>query len=488
MKKICLMLLVCALIFSTLLVSCKKKEPEPSDDTTSQKEEETTIPDRSGEFDVPADLAMGNREIKVLTYNCSVPEFGDVSIEKPDAVDRALVNRDNYVQDYLDVYFTFDRADGQFNQRKEFVSKVEQGMLDQENPWDIIGAYSLIPPVLAVKGYLKDLTETKYVDLEKNWWPVYMVDACRINDRAYYCSGDISSNLLYYMQAIIFNLSVVEQKQLAASDLYACVERGEWTLEHFFELTENMSEDLEGDGWDADDFYAISMESATVMDSLYTATGLKLVEKGENDVLRVSDDILSDKTLTLYSMVYDAINTYHNLRISNSGSPLRDGKCAFGIYTVYQMRTSLAENVTGYRFLPFPKFSENDGYRTLISNPHTQYCIPKNANTDVSSAVLETMAYTSYTQVTPVIYESVMKIRYSADAENAKMFDIMRAGATTDVGILYYMQFAENRAPGSMFRDGVQKNITNWTSYYKTEFEVNMKEVVSLLNVVYGNS
>lgn len=490
MKRIIFSLAAIVMLLPLCLASCQNKTPTAPTDTRTDSTEESQAPvteDYSKVFEVPKNLNAEPKTFSVLRYNSSVPEFGTTQ-EKPDSVDMALFNRDEYVQEYLNIELSLgEPVNGQYADRTSFVQTVENG-LQSGSPWDMIAAYSFIPPALTIRGLLRDLNSEGYVNTEKAWWPDYMVDACEINGKAYYLSGDISSNLLYYMQGILFNMSEATNNRIdIQEDLYQKVYDGKWTLEYFFELTENISRDPDGDGWDDEDnLWAIGMESATVLDSFYTALGLRLFEKDEDGLLRVSPDITSEKTMLIYDTVSNAISN-HTMKIPTSGAPLRDGTCVFGIYTIYQMRTTLAEMVTNLGVLPFPKYSETDDYRTLISNPHTEYCIPHNiADMTLSTAVMETMAYESYQSVTPVIYETTMKRRYSESPDNAAMFDILRAGATYDIGIFYYMSFPVGVEPGSMFRNALQKKETSWMTYYRQNFKDQMQSVVDDLNALFS--
>ena len=475
-------------VLSIVLPSCQKNGQEQPDKTENHTTNTTEDPlDPSLVFDVPENLNPERRAFKILTYNSAVPEYA-MEESGSDNVELALFNRDLFVQEYLNVDFDFDVVNGQYENRNEFVSAVENAVMGG-SPWDLVSSYSFVAPALTVRNLLTDLNETPYLDTSKAWWPQYMLDVCEVNGKVYHLTGDISSNLLYYMQAILFHQQSVEANGIdIRNDLYQKVYDGEWTLEYFFELTENLSRDLTGDGWDDSDFYAIGMESATVLDSFYVALGLRLIEKDETGKLSVSSDLMSEKLLDIYNSTYEAIYTKHIMKIPSGGAPLRDGLCAFGVYTIYQMRTTLSERVTEFRVLPFPKYTAADDYRTLISNPHTQFSILADAsNIPLSSAVTETMAYSSYRSVTPAIYETTMKLQYSPDQDNANMFDILRKGATSDVGTLYAMCFPLGSEPGSLFRGALQKKISVWSSYFKGNYEQTMNSVVNDLNTFYGS-
>ena len=77
-----------------------------------------------------------------------------------------------------------------------------------------------------------------------------------------------------------------------------------------------------------------------------------------------------------------------------------------------------------------------------------------------------------------------MKKQYSKDPASSRMFDIIRAGTTTEFGILSYNLFEGGNAPASMFRNAVLLK-RDWVSYYKESFESPMTKVAGQLNAFF---
>ena len=190
-------------------------------------------------------------------------------------------------------------------------------------------------------------------------------------------------------------------------------------------------------------------------------------------------------------MACDAIDTYHSLGY-NTAQPLEANLALFATYKLYNMR--LEKNPNQYGVLPWPKYEEgtDTNYQTLLGSPHTQYCIPKDVDDpDRSSAVLEMLAYQSYVDVTPVVFEETMKVRYSHDENASQMYDIIRDGLTTDLGILYYDAFVEINSGdvASIFRNMIinpTKRTTSWTTNYEQYYQSALVDVQNQLNEIYG--
>ncbi len=481
LKKIISMLLVLLMLGGTLLATASCGDEEDTD--TDSGEAQTNSDDSP--FGVPEELDFGGEEFTVLGYNWVEREYFDdkITLDQRSNVDNALLQRDDFVEDYLGIKLDFVIENGQWADCKNFANKAINSIMAGDGEYDLVTAYSLAPPIMMLNNCLEDLGKLEYVDFSKPWWPEHMLTTCTVNDRTFFMSGDASSNLLYQLQAIAFDSVALKNNKIDEAEIYDMVDNGKWTVEEFFKITANISSS-DDDVWDATDYYAVGL-SEVLLDSFYFATGHKLLEQN-NGILSISDDILSESILDVYDMVYNAMYIDHALSEVNIGGNLfRTGNSLFQICTLNTIKGYVTDLDVEIGLLPFPKYSEDDGsYRSLTGSPHSQFCIPVDAkNKKMSAAMLETMAYASYDIVTPVIYEESMQLRYSKDANSSRMYDVIRAGATTDIGILLYFSF--ERDPQSLFRNAVKTQADNWTSNYKNRYESEMKKVVIDINTFF---
>lgn len=494
MKRIILCLLVATMLFSCLALAGCKDEPEIEEtgENTLENVLQNGTKDPSEMLDIPTDLNYGGDHFTVLTYNSMVDEFGDSKNEKPDAIEESLYVRDSYIEEKLDINFVYQKMNGQFQDKETFASTVRTSVQGGSRAWDLVGTYSMIAPNLALNGILTDLRTLQYTDFSKAWYPQFMLDASTINNKTYFTTGDMSTNVLYAMQGVVFSSTQANARGIKEADLYQMVYDNEWTLDALFTLCEDLGSELGGDGvWDDTDFYPIITSNDGCIDSFYFSSGLTLINEDENGKLFISEDVLSEKVLLLYGLVYDAKHTFKSYHTTGNEKTIMENRCIFSISPMINFRIHWADAVEQYRILPFPKFEEGTAsqYQTFLSMWHTQYCIPNDIeDADRSSAVMEYLGYASYNYVTPVVFEETMKLRYSVNEDCSRMFDIMRAGCTYDTASLFYMSFT----PGiyydahSMFRNATLGNITNWSSHYYTKFEAGLIAVTQQLNQFYG--
>ena len=364
-----------------------------------------------------------------------------------------------------------------------FIETVTNTVFGNVEAYDIIGAYCLIPVSLMVTGIIEDLNTVENVDFSKTWWSDFIHDAVTLNNKTYFMSGELSANLLYNMQIMLFNTGLLESySDLTKNDLYSLVDNDEWTIDRFFEIASALS--LPSDTVDAaSKIYAIGMSDQNQLDSFYIASGLHLFEI-QDGALTVSQDTNSNKVLSLLDKVKNAAYNSQILNVNGGTTGFKTNMEVFTIAAVKYVKTDFNE-MKDIGLLPFPKYSEDDSYHTLLGNDHAEYFITSNVkNKAESGAFLETLAYAGSIQVTPDVYYRIMKQQYSKDPASSRMFDIIRAGTTTEFGILSYNLFEGGNAPASMFRNAVLLK-RDWVSYYKESFESPMTKVAGQLNAFF---
>ena len=493
MKKLVVFFMTCVILLSACLMGCQNDTDKIDNTLQNTDDEVTTSPDAGQELpkneilDIPDDLDYNNSEFVILTYNSNVKEFGDQTAT--DVISQTQVERDAMVEDALGILISVESMNGQWADRLTYADTVRQNVMTGNKKWDLIGAYSYVAPNLSLNEVIVDMRTTEYLDFSKVWWPQYMVDITTVNDKTFFISGDVSVNTLYEMIPIFFNAEVLEAHGFSETALYNMVREGTWTIENFFGMIENASV-LSGDTvWNDDDLYAFTVLDNTCFDAFYYTELAAFREDADGKLTVAEDDFLGEQALDIFETVYDAVNTFHSLYFNTTVNRLETKQTIFATYKLYNMRVT--ENPNQFGILPWPKYEEgtNTWYQTLLGSPHTQYCIPMDIDdVDRSSAVLEMLAYTSYTYLTPVVFEDTMQLRYSRDENASEMFDIIRDGLTTDLGILYYDAFAVNvgtRDVQSIFRNLILNNKDNWVSNYNNNYTAGLTKVVKLLNDLY---
>ncbi len=140
-----------------------------------------------------------------------------------------------------------------------------------------------------------------------------------------------------------------------------------------------------------------------------------------------------------------------------------------------------------YGILPVPKWDEaQENYITCMSFTYSLYCIPVDIDDEKAEragAVLECLASKSYTTLSPAIFETALKVKYASDPDTAEMYDIVRAGASFDIGRVFNDSLGGKTY--SMFRNAVKDNNPNWASTLETN-RATLESGLEQLNEVYS--
>jgi hypothetical protein len=141
---------------------------------------------------------------------------------------------------------------------------------------------------------------------------------------------------------------------------------------------------------------------------------------------------------------------------------IRDMECDFGI-------------------LPCPKFDEaQENYRTLVHDGGYLGAVNGNsANLDLVGATLEALNAETYRSVTPVYYETALKVKYTRDDTSAQMIDMIHDTLMTN--FIYAYNYALSDI-GLQYR----KLITNKSKEYVSTIEKTLKSAEKKLETLSG--
>ena len=138
-------------------------------------------------------------------------------------------------------------------------------------------------------------------------------------------------------------------------------------------------------------------------------------------------------------------------------------------------------------YLGYPKWDEQqDTYRTHINDRYSVFALPRtlyeDSHVEFASVIIEALNAESYKYVYPAYYDIALKGKYTEDATDAKMVDLIMAGAYLDPaymlisatnGIAYTLReciFFQNSDFASMYQTksvGIEDNLESYIEYYE---------------------
>lgn len=495
--RILCILLTCLMLLP--LAACGKKQEEgtvttsaattvgtapSSGSDTTEPAAETENTDANGYLNDDLDPALdfGGKEFSVLYWSDREHEEFFVENVRGDLVEDALYYRNLAVEDRLGVSLTYTGTPGNANNLDAFVQKLNTSISAGEHAYDLASAHSQTIGVCASKNLFSNIADLENLDLEKPWWPDKLIKQAMMGDKLYFVSGDISANVLYMMYVTFFNKDMLETYKL--EDPYTLVEEGKWTIDKMFEMCSGVYSDVNGNGVkDANDQFGLYTYKLLVCDSLLWGSDIVILDTTQGTPV-FSADFLGEKTLTLQEKIHHLLNdTPDGFLLSKSSSSY----FANGLSLFWNDRCRTAITLSGsnmnYGIVPIAKYDEvQEQYATAIGHPCSLYGVPLDTQKlDMTGAVLECMASESYRQVSPALYETAFKLKYSQDDVSAKMFDIARSTVVFDLG--RFMSSALSN-PTWKWQDAIT-GTTAWTTIVKQNQGAWNKKLDNLLATIY---
>ena len=499
MKKTSLRLLSALLLCAMLPISvlaCGKDSGKQSDTTAPSVGDvaETTAVettddglDENGylEDDLPDDLDYQNQTFQILGWKHALPEFVTEELTG-DVINDAIFKRNTIVEERLGVNLEFTVINGNSAAVGDFCNHVTNSVQANAQAYDAIACYPRAAGSLAINHMLLDLLELDYLNFEQPWWSDSLVELNTIYDKLYFVSGDIASTLLFQMMFMIYNdglgtdLGLTNPQELAMD--------GKWTQSAMLELASNVYTDLDGNGKKSEaDRFGLFSVSHPNLDIFYMGAGLNYIKPGDTGELVLANDFASEKSLAIVDKFINIFHTsndgYFTKSLSDENNLISGNALLYNI-TGQLLFQKFRYSEMAYSILPAPKYDEQqENYLTTIAFTHTQYCVPLDArDADMSSAVLECMASESYRLVTPAIFETTFKYKYSNNPLDAEMFDLIRAGTVFDLGRPFHDELGSDTSGMVRYwRKSIEEG-TNMLTTYNTAFGRSWQKMLDKIN------
>ncbi len=446
-----LLVLLMALPFAA---SCSKDEEgeEGTTGTKSDGESSLLISDKL------KDVSFNGEEVNIwqVTNASNAAEYfydmnGDIS--SVDLVSKKIYERNNAVMEYLNLDIKFvDTGSYTTNAATDCRVYLQAGTAEFD-------AYSLIQwngIELVKEGWFRNLDELEYFDFEAEWWSQDFMDAAKINGHNYIMAGDVNIDMVSCAASVFVNKTLLNNTygKDAYNELRAKVLKGngEWTIEDMVTLSKGMYFDLNNNNTvDLEDQFGFLFNSSNNVDGFFFGMGGTSIERDNNG--NAVTTIGSERNLEILDRLMkvarsDTPDDYGhyagNVRID--GATLTQpvvkkfslGQTLFCTGFLYTAR-NLTDMTDDFGILPFPKYNtDQENYYSIIHNIVTLYAIPKDCTkTAQTSAALEAMASTGKQQVVPYYYETVLKVRYIDDPEDAELIDIIYNARMSDIGVIF---------------------------------------------------
>ena len=451
--------------------------------TTSVSEQTTTAVETESPYDVNGylkdtldpTLNFNGEEVSILYWNDTYNVEFEVEQLSGDLVKDALYNRNSAVEERLGIEFVWTGTPGNNSNQQPYVQTVINDA-NSGGEYEIYAGYSMTAATLTLQGYTRDLMDLEHLNFDMPWWPASLTETTTIKNSLYFCSGDISTNLIHNIYCIFFNQNMASE--LNTADLYALVNDGKWTIDKMAEYGALAYSDLNGDAiTNTEDRFGIALTSNVYFDAFFLGAGLRTVSKDDEGNLIMAKEFSSDKTVQTIEKVIDIFhhNNYAAATATLSSvdkNIFSSGRTLFLIDTFCTAATfQSADSSLSYGVLPLPKLDETqENYATSMGFPYTLYSVSRllsDEKAQIMGAVLECMASESHRQVTPALFELTMKLKYASGENDSHVYDLIRDSVYIDIGRVFCTPL--NNLTYSLFRNACTEGQTNWASRIKVE-------------------
>ena len=507
-KWLCLTLAVLMLASVMIAtVSCSNNGDQPSNTPT-----DTTTAAPSGGDNTPAEAAtsaaadtttevlveddlpelnFGNTTFHFLAWKQGVQEYY-AKEQTGDAVNDAIYYRNLEVENRLGVKLEYTEIKGNSSAFRDYCQTVMTAVNAGDNSYDALACYLRSAGVLSLQHALVDLLEVDHINFDQPWWPSSLTELNTIDDKLYFMSGDIATSLLYQMMFVVYNNDLSEAQGL--TNPQEIVLDGKWTQDYMFSLAANIYADLDGSGDKSEgDRYGLFAYQHPNLDIFYMGADMHYLEPTASGELALSDDVLSEKSYAiidkLIALIYRSNDGYYTHKLTDS-STLMYGNSLLYNTTGQSLAQVFYNSDMNYSILPAPKYDEAQAkYLTPVAFTHSMYCIPISArDADMAGAVLECLASESYRTVTPALFESSFKYKYSKGEADSQIFELIRSGVVFDIGRPFFDELGgDDSSPIRIWRKQIETGSNFLSSTSKTYTKTWDKALKSINSSLVGN-
>lgn len=422
-----------ALIMLLNLAACSDAgtESESSHEVKTGETQPHAETERVYADDITDDVTFNGAKVNILWMD--ITNYADEY--NGQVANDAMYDRELSVENRLNVDIQNINGEYKWDTREQYITKIKSSHMANDDSYNIVQGEI---PYLIIDGILYDLNTLNYLDFDKPYWANDLVEELSIDGRLYAVNGDFSGGNVLDISCIWYN--EVLRQNLNLEDPMVLVDEGKWTAEKLYEMASAGYMDADGSGkLSINDQFGLIIREANALTPFISAFGLRIASKNADGVHELTFN--NEKVISAFEFMLKLLGNYKATAFGGEGGTKYN--LAFnenrGIFVVGQFSDAPGfvemENEVG--ILPLPKFDENQETYLTKGSGELYGITTSTSNVPAASAVMELMASEGYRIVTPALYETNLKTRYSTDPDMARMFDVIRSGITVDFGEQY---------------------------------------------------
>ena len=408
-----------------------------------------------------------------------------------DSVQNAVFDRNRKVSEKLGINpkYTYYKYT---SREDETVQVIENFVLaDLEEAPDIVSTMSYGVVRAAIKGLLYNVLSDgegkNYFDIknEYGWYEDFMKEITLDKEKLYILAGDYFIDVLRYANGVLVNIDMYND--LFASEggidsLYETVNSGEWTYDELMRCADVAYIDNGAMDVNSSTFGAVALD-AWIYRDMFSTSGLDVFEEVDGQI-RYRENISDIHTFLDKMLDMFAHDSFLNPATQGGTAPIiapifTGNRALFMLdQPVLSLEGSQIRNMEHpVGMLPYPKYKQDAEYGALVSDNGNVGGILYNSDKFTpASAFLQMMCEESYGGKGTLIYEYydvTLKYKYSANAGQVKMLEIIREGLSCPKSLLFDNYFAKNvsmQTYGGLIRAIAKSNTNTFASDWASQY------------------
>jgi hypothetical protein len=265
--------------------------------------------------------------------------------------------------------------------------------------------------------------------------------------------GDIAYTLYEYLEVVFFNEQYAEN--LALTDLYDLAIDGDWTFAKMKEYTSMVTTNMDALEEDREYGLLVNTHSIRAFGSSFNCDFAPRKADGTREFAKSLDANVSERMqaivdfLGLTEQVHRAAGVYQG---QDEHNPIFSaGRALFYTQMLGQASYFTQNMKMPYGVLPYPKYAEQDEYRTEVCDEVTAILAPYNCkNPTMTGTVTEMMSMISFKDVITVYYGEKLQYQYFNNPKCVESLDIIRASFAPSFNMVYSypLNFINSMLPG----------------------------------------
>lgn len=446
MKKTLTLLLALLMLVSSL-ASCSEQTAveETSADTltpaTSEENAEPveTEPETTKVSDDLGDVKFDGRVYTVL-YRDEAEHLREIDADEltGDIINDAIFNRTQEIEERFNMELEhLPVGEGSLN--NTFTNSVSAG----DRSFDIAFQHMIMTASLAAGGVTMNWYDMPHLNFEKPWW-TSSVKELTVNDIMYVTASDYCLNTFEMAWCLIFNKQMMENLNITTTP-YDLVQENNWTLDAYYAMVQNVSNDSNGDGEMTDaDTYGINSYGAPWLASIsnyWWACGETISRFDENGMPYFAME--SEKTQLVFEKMY-ALLVENNIsywdQTQGKNMIFWQDQALFASMMIRDVEVNRDKDL-GYGLVPYPKYDEQqEQYLNLVDGHASVMALPvtlSDDDRDFVGTMIEAFSAATFNDVLPAYYETAMQTKFAQDQTMPLMLELIREGRVFNFGYVY---------------------------------------------------